>query len=85
MTQPDRDSKTPPETWWESIARAQRAREGRLRALWQMTPAQRIGAMRRGELTYEQLAAWSARHPDEVPVVHGEFDWILAKVPEVCE
>ena len=74
-----------PETWWESIERAQRAREGRLRSLWQMTPAQRVAAMRRGDLTYEQLAAWSARHPEQVPVVHGEFEWILAKLPEVCE
>jgi hypothetical protein len=85
MPQPSPDPKTRPETWWESVARAQRARAGRLRSLWQMTPAQRVAAMRRGELTYEQLAAWSARHPDEVPTVHGEFEWIFAKLPEVCE
>ena len=85
MPQPDPDPETSTETWWESVARAERARAGRLRSLWQMTPAQRVAAMRRGELTYEQLAAWSARHPDEVPVVHGEFEWILAKLPEVCE
>ena len=85
MPKLDPDPETSPETWWESVARAQRAREGRLRSLWQMTPAQRVAAMRRGELTYEQLAAWSARHPDEVPMVHGEFEWILAKLPEVCE
>ena len=75
----------PPETWWESVERAERARAGRLRSLWQMTPAQRVAAMRRGDLTYEQLAAWSARHPDEVPTVHGEFEWIVAKLAEVCE
>ncbi|MFZ0977406.1 MAG: hypothetical protein WAN22_34640 [Solirubrobacteraceae bacterium] len=85
MHQPGPHPENSTETWWESVARAQRAREGRLRSLWQMTPAQRVAAMRRGELTYEQLAAWSARHPDEVPVVHGEFEWILAKLPEVCE
>ena len=81
----DPDPETSPETWWESVARAERARVGRLRSLWQMTPAQRVAAMRRGELSYEQLAAWSARHPDEVPMVHGEFEWIIAKLPEVCE
>jgi len=81
--EPDRDSA--PETWWESMARAERARAGRLRSLWQMTPEQRIAAMRRGHLTYEQLAAWSARHPDQVPTVHGEFEWIAAKLPEFCE
>ena len=76
---------TTPETWWESFQRAERARAGRLRSLWQMTPAQRVAAMRRGDLTYEQLAAWSARHPEQVPTVHGEFEWIAAKLPEVCE
>ena len=74
-----------PETWWESLQRAERARAGRLRSLWQMTPEQRVAAMRRGDLTYEQLAAWSARHPEQVPTVHGEFEWIVAKLPEVCE
>ncbi len=79
----DRDA--PGETWWESAQRAQRARAGRLRSLWQMTPAQRVAAMRRGDLTYEQLAAWGARHPEQVPMVNGEFEWIAAKTPEVCE
>jgi hypothetical protein len=83
MPPPDPD--TAPDTWWESIARAERARAGRLRSLWQMTPEQRVAAMRRGDLTYEQLAAWSARHPDQVPTVHGEFEWIVAKLAEVCE
>jgi len=82
---PDSDRDTAPETWWGSVQRAQQARAGRLRSLWQMTPEQRVAAMRRGDLTYEQLAAWSARHPDEVPTVHGEFEWIVAKLAEVCE
>ena len=82
---PSINQPTTPETCWESFQRAERARAGRLRSLWQMTPAQRVAAMRRGELTYEQLAAWSARHPEQVPTVHGEFEWIVAKLPEVCE
>jgi hypothetical protein len=82
---PDLEQPTAPETWWESIQRAERARAGRLRSLWQMTPEQRVAAMRRGDLTYEQLAAWSARHPEQVPTVHGEFEWIAAKLPEICE
>jgi hypothetical protein len=73
------------ETLAEQLARAARAREGRLRSLWQMTPAQRVAAMRRGELTAEQLAAWSARHPCQVPLVNGEFEWIAARTPEACE
>ena len=79
----DRD--TPPETWWESFQRAERALADRLAPLWQMTPAQRVAAMRRGEFTYEQLIAWGRRHPEQVPTVHGEYEWIVAKLPEVCE
>ncbi len=85
MPPPDLDRASSPETWWESVTRAERARAGRLRSLWQMTSSQRVAAMRRGDLTYEQLAAWSARHPDEIPTVHGEFEWIVAKLAEACE
>jgi hypothetical protein len=59
------------------------ARETRLRALWAMTPPQRIAAMRRGELTLEQCAAWAARHPEQVPLVNGEFEYLAALSPEV--
>jgi hypothetical protein len=50
-----------------------------------MRPEQRVAAMRRGELTLEELAAWSARHPEQVPMVNGEFEWIAIRMPEVCE
>jgi hypothetical protein len=69
----------------DQLARLERARRGRLRSLWQMNVAERIAAMRRGELTLEQLAAWSARHPDQVPLVNGEFEWIATRTPEACE
>jgi len=69
----------------EQQNRLRRAREGRLRALWQMSAAERVAAMRRGQLTYEQLAAWSARHPEQVPLVNGEFEWLVMFTPEVCE
>lgn len=82
-TQPD--CRTAPETWWESVRRAEHARADRLEPLWRMTPAERVAAMRRGEPTYEQLSAWGRRHPEQVPVVHGEFEWIVAFLPEVCE
>jgi hypothetical protein len=84
MPEPELRNDMAPETWWEALQRAQRARAGRLRSLWQMSATERIAAMRRGELTYEQLAAWSARHPDQVPIVNGEFEWIAAKTPEAC-
>jgi hypothetical protein len=75
----------PGETYAEYLARLERARRGRLRSLWQMSVEQRIAAMRRGELTLEQLAAWSARHPDQVPRLNDEFEWIAIKTPGVCE
>jgi len=62
-----------------------RARDARLRALWQMTPAQRVAAMRRGELTLEQCSAWAARYPEQVPLLDGEFEYLAARTPEVCE
>jgi hypothetical protein len=61
------------------------ARNARLRALWQMTPAQRIAAMRRGELTLEQCSAWAARYPEQMPLLNGEFEYIAVLTPEVCE
>jgi hypothetical protein len=75
----------PADTFTAELARAERARRGRLRSLWQLTPAQRVAAMRRDELTLEQLTAWSARHPEQVPLVNREFEFLAAHTPEVCE
>ena len=61
------------------------ARGARQRALWQMTPTQRVAAMRRGELTLEQCAAWAARHPEQVPLLDGEFEYLTRLTPEACE
>jgi len=74
-----------PTTFHAQLAAAERARHARLRRLWQMPPEQRVAAMRRGELTVEQLAAWSARHPEQVPMLNGEFEWIATRTPEACE
>jgi hypothetical protein len=59
--------------------------EHRLRRLWQMNVEQRIAAMRRGELTYRELAAWSGRHPEQIPLLNGEFEWLATHTPEACE
>ena len=74
-----------PTTFNEQRVAAERARHARLRRVWQMSADQRVAAMRRGELTVEQLAAWSARHPDQVPMLNGEFEWIAIRTPEACE
>ena len=50
-----------------------------------MTPNERIAAMRRGDLTMEQCCAWAARYPQQVPLINGEFEFIAAYTPEVCE
>jgi hypothetical protein len=62
-----------------------KARDARRRALWQMTPGQRLAAMRRGELTLEQCSAWAARYPEQVPIVNGEFEYLVMFTPEVLD
>ncbi len=48
-----------------------------------MTVSQRIAAMRNGELSLEQCAAWAARYPEQVPLLNGEFEYLAAFTPEV--
>jgi hypothetical protein len=69
----------------EQTITALRDREARLRALWQMTVSQRINAMRKGELSLEQCAAWAARYPEQMPLLNGEFEYLAAFIPEVRE
>ena len=69
----------------EQIVRERRAREARLRSLWQLTVSERVAAMRRGELTLEQCAAWAARHPEQMPLLDGEFEYLAAFTPEARE
>lgn len=55
-------------------------------AFWhELSPEERIAAMRRGELTLKALAEWSRQAPHEVPRVNGEWEWIAASTPEVAE
>jgi hypothetical protein len=69
----------------EQTITALRAREARLRALWMMTVSQRINAMRKGQLTLEQCAAWAARYPEQMPLLNGEFEYLAAFTPGVRE
>jgi hypothetical protein len=67
-------------------ALTERARlKEQLRRLWAMTPSERVAAMRRGELNMRQCCAWAARHPDQVPLLNGEFEFIAAYTPEAAE
>jgi hypothetical protein len=58
---------------------------GEYRALWAMTRAERIGAMWSSELTLRQLCQWSSRAQREVPILAGEFAWIVMRTPEWAE
>jgi hypothetical protein len=48
-----------------------------LARLWSLTPAEREAAARRGEFSLGDMWQWSARCPQEVELVDGEF-WFLA-------
>ena len=61
------------------------ARQLQLDALWAMSPAQRVAAMWRGDLTLFQLTRWSSRAQHEVPLLGGEFAWIVMRTPEWAE
>jgi hypothetical protein len=55
------------------------------RALWEMTRDERIAAMWRGELTTRQLCQWSSRAQHEIPLLGGEFAWIVMRTPDWAE
>ena len=60
-------------------------REQQSQALWRMSPLERERAMWAGELSLRQLCEWSARRPQEVPKLGGEFAWIVMTTPEWAE
>lgn len=53
-----------------------------LHELWSMSPAERVAAMWRGQLSLYQLCKWSAHRPNEVPLLGGELAWIVMRTPE---
>jgi hypothetical protein len=61
---------------------AQRERSQTLRRLGREG---RLAAYRRGEFDLSTCCLWASRYPDEVPLLNGEFEFIAAKTPEVCE
>ena len=69
----------------EQTIRDLKGREARLEKLWKMTASQRINAMRKGELSLEQCAAWAARYSEQVPLLNGEFEYLTAFTPEVAD
>ena len=58
-----------------SIGSARRAE--RLAVVERMNADERVAAMYRGELGFDQLAHWAAQRPHEVPKLNGEL-WFIA-------
>lgn len=67
----------PVDPYWDWLATHARP-DSSLGRLWAMTPAQRVAAMRRGELTDTQLAAWREIYPEQIPHVNGLPEWLAA-------
>lgn len=44
--------------------------------LERMTSPERLRAYRSGAFTRREVSIWTARHPEEVPIVNGEFEWV---------
>jgi hypothetical protein len=59
--------------------------EPHYKALWAMSPQERVAAMRRGELNSLQLYEWARRAPREVPLLDGEFEFIAITTPEIAD
>jgi hypothetical protein len=54
-------------------------------AVWRMSPAERVAAMYRGDLSVFQCLAWAARYPEQVPLLNGEWWFIAIRMPEIAE
>lgn len=54
-------------------SRRRRAFQRRLEA---MSPEQRREAAQAGRFSRAERALWASLHPEDVPTVNGEFEWI---------
>ena len=76
---------TDPTAAFEADLEREERRQTALDALWRMSPDERVAAMRRGELSLDQLCAWSRRRPHEVPKIGNEFEWIVVSTVDFIE
>jgi hypothetical protein len=49
----------------------------------EMTPERRRAAFDRGELRPDELVAWAARYPSEVPLINDELPWIAGTLADL--
>lgn len=73
---------TADQAFLEVAVKARAERERRYAHLWRMSPTERVSAMWRGELSLGECQAWSRRRPDEVPLIGGEFAYIVMRTPD---
>ena len=59
--------------------------EQRLAEFWKLTTAERVAMAQQGRLTLGEMLRWAARHPDEVPLVDGEFFFITGLLADSDE
>jgi hypothetical protein len=48
-----------------------------------MTFAERVRAYRNGVFSRHELAVAAARHPDRVPILNGELEWIAVSLADL--
>jgi hypothetical protein len=54
-----------------------------LEVLHRMTPEERLAAYRAGAFTRRERTIWAGNHPEEVPLVNGEFEWIALTMADL--
>jgi hypothetical protein len=48
-----------------------------------MTPVERLRAYRGGTFDRREVATWSARYPEEAPLLNGELEWIARDLADL--
>jgi hypothetical protein len=72
----------PPEAT-DVVAPATREKPDFPRILDRMTPVERLRAYRAGTFDRRELATWSARFPEEAPLLNGELEWIARDMADL--
>jgi hypothetical protein len=65
---------------WLDAKRGTRAFSARLA---RMSVEERINASRTGGFTRRERSIWAARHPEQVPLIDGEFEWIARSLADL--
>lgn len=55
------------------------------RRLWAMSVDERVAAMRAGALSLRQCLHWASQAPQQVPLLHGEYEFLAIHEPDIAE